>query len=177
VLLLTHSSKATPLTKVLFAISQGESLRYSHDGVRLVTVIEPGVVNTALAATLMGVKRGAVSRDVNGVLTLEPTEIFEPAFGNEFGPKDWIAALKGIESGEPPASPPARKLIDELKSNAMARTFLPRLYAHEPSVIPRAWRLLVFDGVVHRALKKKGYLMDGEIVEAAKQERDPRDGS
>jgi hypothetical protein len=169
VILLTHSSKATPFTKLLYVVGgRAGGLNYRHDGVRLVTLIEPKDVNAALAAVVMTVRRGAISRSVNGATTLEPIELFGPAFEGRYDAADWKAAAAAIQSG---ASLTDRRgeLLRALEGNPF-KGFLPRLLASDPQAFDRAVQLLQQRELVRRAVTKGGYLADEEI-DALKAER------
>jgi hypothetical protein len=167
VLLLTHSSKATPFTKLLYLLGgRSGGLSYGRDGVRLVTLIEPRDVNTALAAVVMAVKRGAMSRSIQGTMTLEPLELFEPAFAKTYDAADWKAVASALQNNEP-LEGRRRELLRALDGNVL-KGFLPRLLAHDPKSFDRAVELLNDGDIVRRAVTKGGYLTDESIERSTK---------
>jgi len=159
VLLLTHASKATPFTRVLHAFGQG-CTSYQHDGVRLVTLIDPHRVNVALAATCMAVKRWAISTTSGGRTTLEPLEVFTA--GLEAPKEDWLAAIEAVrKGGSPPAS--AEPLWRHVTTNQVAKQFVPLLIKSDPKAVEEAVDFLQTDGLLVRALEVRRYLIDDEI--------------
>jgi 4-amino-4-deoxy-L-arabinose transferase-like glycosyltransferase len=157
VLLLTHSSKATPFTKVLHVVGYGCTSK-SHNGVRLATLIDPHRVNVALAACCMAIERGHGSKLINGVTTLEPMQLFSFAF--EVPKENWLVAIHAFETAG------VEPLVRHLRESAFARKFLPQILRDDRKAVDEAASLLQYDGLLHRALQRRGYLTEGEIEAA-----------
>jgi 4-amino-4-deoxy-L-arabinose transferase-like glycosyltransferase len=160
ILLLTHSSKNTPFTRLLHAVGHG-CLSKDHDGVRLVTLIDPHRVNVAMAAACLTVRRGAISTQNRGTTTLEPMELNDAAFTATDA--DWQAAFKAYADGSTPAGT-AGELVKRWRESSVCNNFLPPILNRDRKAVDEAATLLTKGGLLHRALLNRGYMTEDQIA-------------
>jgi hypothetical protein len=160
VLLLTHSSKAVPFTKALYAVGGGP--HQEHDGVRLVSLIEPKEVSAAFALLSFATVRGQMHIEgQSGTTRIEPLQLFEPAF--EATAEDWRSVLRALSEGSSVGGK-ASVLLEHCKNNPFARHYLPKLLKQHPDAVSAAtgWLASRPDDV-RRLLTTPGYLLDAKF--------------
>jgi 4-amino-4-deoxy-L-arabinose transferase-like glycosyltransferase len=159
ILLLTHSSKAVPFTKALYAVTDGQ--RYEHDGVRLVSIIDPKEVSAAFALLSMATVRGQMHIEINGTTRIDPLQLFEPAFRATVA--EWRSVFKAIKDGTSVAGN-AAELLRHCQTNPFAAHYLPLILREHPeSAIAAAGWLARSPEDVRMVLTSPGYLPDSRF--------------
>lgn len=160
ILLLTHSSKAVPFTKALYAVTDGP--RKEHDGVRLASLINPKEVAAAFALISMTTVRGQMHIQANGTTRIEPLQLFEPAFNATAD--EWRAALSALKEEKSAGGGRASELLRHFQSNPFASHYLPMILRDHPeSAFAAAGWLSAKPDDVRRVLTSPGYLPDSRF--------------